>query len=94
MKVRLSAEADADIRRLIVQGLDRFGPGQVADYLDGLDMTFSSIGDYPELGKARSEFRLPYRTFAYHAHIIFYRIDDDGVLITRIRHGREDWLDE
>lgn len=94
MKVKLSAEADADIRLIIVQGLERFGSVQVADYLDGLEAIFASIGEHPQLGKARSEFRLPYRTYPYNAHIVFYRIDDDGVLITRIRHGREDWLSE
>lgn len=94
MKVRLSAEADADIRLIIVQGLETFGPIQVADYLDGLEAVFASICEHPELGRARSEFRLPYRTYPYQAHIIFYRIDNDGVLITRIRHGREDWLSE
>ena len=94
MKVRLSAEADADIRRLISQGLEQFGPRQVSDYLDGLEAIFRSLAEHPLLGKERTEFRLPYRTYAYQAHIIFYRIDDDGVLITRIRHGREDWLSE
>lgn len=94
MKVRLSAEADADIRRLISQGLEQFGPVQVSAYLDGLEATFRALGEHPLLGKARAEFRLPYRTYTYQAHIIFYRIDDDGILITRIRHGREDWLAE
>lgn len=94
MKVRLSTEADADIRLIIVQGLERFGLVQVAGYLDGLEAIFDPIAKHPQLGKARSEFRLPYRTYPYNAHIIFYRIDDDGVLITRIRHGWEDWLDE
>lgn len=94
MKVRLSAEADADIRRLIMQGLERFGPVQVSTYIDGLEAIFHSLGEHPLLGKERTEFRLPYRTYAYHAHIIFYRIDYNGVLITRVRHGREDWLSE
>ena len=94
MIVRLSAEADADVRRLILQGLEQFGEQQVADYLDGLENAFRSLAEYPLLGTERPEFGKPYRTYVYKSHIVFYRVEADAILVTRICHGREDWLDD
>ena len=91
MKVELSAEADGDIRALIRQGLDRFGPSQVEAYLDGLEDVFGLIAAFPAIGTERGEFALAYRSYPYKAHTIFYRVAADRVLIVRIRHAREDW---
>ena len=94
MRVELSVEANADMRRLIQQGLERFGQAQVADYLDGIEGVFRLLSQYPQLGKERAEFARPYRTYAYMAHLIFYRIEADIIYVTRIRHGREDWQED
>ena len=94
MKIALSAEADADIKALIRQGLDRFGPSQVEAYLDGLEEVFRLISTFPALGAERGEFSRPYRSYPYKAHIVFYRVEAERVLVVRVRHGREDWQDE
>ena len=91
MSFALSKEADADIRAIIEQGLDRFGVNQAMDYLEGLETAFQLLADFPHVGGAREEFQKPYRFYPYKAHLIFYRIDNADVFITRIRHAREDW---
>lgn len=35
------------------------------------------------------------RIHPFKAHLIVYRIDDDGdIFIVRVRHGQEDWADD
>jgi len=93
MTVKLSAAANADIRRIIQQGLEQFGPKQVADYIDGLEHTFELLAEFPESGLARPEYDDGRRSFNFQSHVIFYRSEKETVFITRIRHAREDWQD-
>lgn len=41
--------------------------------------------------RERPEFNPPVRLYPYQAHMIGYIIRDDGILIIRILHGRQDW---
>jgi toxin ParE1/3/4 len=91
MSFALSKEADADIRSIIEQGLDRFGVNQAMEYLDGLETAFQLLVDFPCVGSAREDFYKPYRFYPYKAHLIFYRRRGGDIFITRIRHAREDW---
>ncbi|WP_245653575.1 type II toxin-antitoxin system RelE/ParE family toxin [Sphingomonas pituitosa] len=44
------------------------------------------------ISREREELRQRLRAFRYKAHLIFYHAQADGILILRLRHGREDWL--
>ncbi|QNT71077.1 type II toxin-antitoxin system RelE/ParE family toxin [Defluviicoccus vanus] len=43
------------------------------------------------LARERAEFDPPVRLHPYQAHMIAYIIRDDGILIIRVLHGRQDW---
>lgn len=65
---------------------------QAERYAAGLEACFAMLADNPNLAREREELRQRPRAFRYKAHLIFYHAQPDGILILRIRHGREDWL--
>ncbi|MFT4026671.1 MAG: type II toxin-antitoxin system RelE/ParE family toxin [Novosphingobium sp.] len=41
----------------------------------------------------RHELKPPVRAYRFQSHLVFYdQLPDGGILVLRIRHGREDWL--
>lgn len=91
MRYLISAEAAADIQHITQEGLQRFGAGKAAVYIDGLNRAFKLIAAFPLSSRDRSELSPPQRVCRYGAHLVFYTIREDAVLILRVRHGREDW---
>lgn len=86
-----SGQADLDVARIYVHGEQAFGVAQAARYQDGLFDTFDLLSDNPRLARERAEFTPPLRIHPYGSHIILYALQDDGVLIIRVLHGRQDW---
>ncbi len=89
MTYRLSGKADADLEQLYAWGIDRFGVTQADDYFDTLLTRFDEIAQTPKLWPSVEHIRTGYRRSVCGAHAIYYKIDDDGVLIVRIL-GRQD----
>ncbi len=88
---RTSREADEDLIAIYEQGYFRFGPMQAGRYLDELGRVFETLVDFPGLGRLRTEYEPAVRIFPFNAHVVVYEEADGGVLIVRVRHGREDW---
>lgn len=61
MKVRFTAEADADIIESYLYGFDSFGPEQAARYERGLLRAVAIIADNPCLAAERTEYNPPVR---------------------------------
>lgn len=92
---RLTKPAANDLVRIFIDGLDRFGLAQAADYRHGLEGTFAFLADFPRAARLREEISPAVRVHRYRSHLVVYRVDaEDRVVILRIRHGREDWLTE
>lgn len=94
MKYVISRQATADIRHIAKEGLHRFGAGQAARYIDGLNRAFTLIATFPQSSRERTELSPPQRVFRYGAHLVFYTAEESAVTILRIRHGREDWRED
>lgn len=91
MAYRLSDEADEDYFAIFLYGVEQFGQDQAERYADQLDRAFALLGHHPRAGRERPELRDAVRAYPTGSHMILYVIDDDDVLVLRIRHGREDW---
>ncbi len=91
MNVRISRQALSDLQAIYRQGVRQFGEQQATAYQQALNEAFRFIAAFPNANRARAEFAKPYRIHRHQAHLIFYRVEDDEVHITRIRHGHEDW---
>ena len=91
--LRLSPEATDDLRRLYLDGLDRFGRGQADAYLSDIYDVLDLLGRYPQMGVERVGIDPPVRTHPHGHHVFVYRLLDDGTAeCLRVRHEREDWV--
>ncbi len=92
MPFNLSAEAEEDIVSIAEQGIRSFGPQVAKRYHDELFAVFELIASNPRMARERHEISPPVRIHPFKAHLVVYRINDDGsIFVIRIRHGHEDW---
>lgn len=90
-RYRLTRAADDDITAIFSAGIELFGVAHADSYYTGLSAALAFLADNPFAARLRHETEPPVRAWPYKAHLIVYEIDDLGVLILRVRHGREDW---
>ena len=91
MSFRLSCKAEDDIIQLYLSGVRDFGAAQAEDYYAGLEPVLTFLANYPSAARERREINPSVRIHRYRSHLIVYVIEDPGILVLRIRHGREDW---
>lgn len=73
---------------VLVASLHLFGTNQTDKYKNSLKRTFALIDDIPTIDTVvpgNSELR----RFIHQAHVIYYQIAGEDVLITRILHSRQ-----
>ncbi len=88
----LSRKAEDDIISIYLYGLEKFGQRQADIYHDGLSRTFELLAQNPLAAAERTEIIPPVRIYPFGAHIVVYRLQDDGnIFVIRVRHEREDW---
>ncbi|MGD9481183.1 type II toxin-antitoxin system RelE/ParE family toxin [Shinella sp. G-2] len=93
MQFRLSVEAEEDIVSIAEQGVRTFGPLVARRYHDELFVMLELIAANPLMARERDEISPPVRIHPFKAHLVVYRIIDDGsIFVIRIRHGHEDWI--
>ncbi len=71
-----------------------FGLVQADAYATGLTQALRLIADYPQVGRLRTDTKIQVRTQPYKSHVIVYGSGDDEVVILRVRHAREDWIND
>jgi toxin ParE1/3/4 len=82
----LSHQAKADIKAIIRYTDRHFGPAQTEEYIDGLFYSFELLTDNPRMGR---EWDGEKRRYIYRMHHVYYRILEDKILITQIRHSSQ-----
>ena len=85
---RLSRLAEADLTNIGAYTLRTWGEDQTIRYLDGLEAHCRQLADNPELGRACDHIRPGLRRMEHGRHVVFYRIEAGGVLVSRILHRR------
>jgi toxin ParE1/3/4 len=91
MAYRTTRQADQDIIDIYLWGCREFGQPQAERYHERLAATLDLIAANPRIARERTEFNPPVRLHPYQSHMIVYLLDDIGVLVVRILHGRQDW---
>ncbi|WP_293827661.1 type II toxin-antitoxin system RelE/ParE family toxin [uncultured Brevundimonas sp.] len=92
--MRISKAARADMRAIFRQSAEMFGLSQADAYVADLHSAFDLIATFPQSGRESRKTEPPVRILPRKAHIILYALDDQDVLILRVRHAREDWLND
>lgn len=94
MTYRLSRTAEADLIKTYTTGAEKFGFQQAEKYQDKIDRTLELISANPEIARLRTEITPPVRIHPVGVHMVVYLVDDNNIVrILRVRHGRENWLE-
>lgn len=92
MQFSLSVQAEEDIISIAEEGIRIFGALVAKRYHDELFALLELIAANPRMARERHEIFPPVRIHPFKAHIVVYRINEDGsIFVVRIRHGHEDW---
>ena len=88
---RLAPEAVADLDEIWSYIARESGRVEYADRLIDLIVgRFLLLAKQPRLGRARDQLRPGLRSFPAEGYVIFYRIDDEDLVILRVLHSRRD----
>ena len=86
MVYRLTQQAREDIIGISVDGVSAFGVRQAEAYHAMVERAFRTLCENPRMARERTEISPPVRVHPCGSHIVV-------LLIVRVRHGREDWID-
>ena len=85
---RFSRGAEADLLSIGAYTLRTWGEDQTIRYLDDLEACCQMLADNPTLGRVCDEVRPGLRRMERGRHVVFYREDAGGILVSRILHQR------
>jgi toxin ParE1/3/4 len=85
---RFSRLAEADLLSIAGYTLKTWGAAQTVRYLDSLETCCGMLADYPLLGRPSHSIRPGLRRMECGSHVVFFREDVRGILVTRILHQR------
>jgi len=88
-----SPQADSDLDEIWYYVASRSGSVDTADRLiDALTGRFALLASHPYIGRARdADLRPGLRSFSAGEYVIFYRIQDEDVVILRVLRGSRDF---
>jgi toxin ParE1/3/4 len=86
--LRFSRRAEADLLSIGEYTLRTWGKAQAARYIGELEMCCQTMADNPGLGRPCDDVRPGLRRLEHRKHVIFYRQEREGILISRILHER------
>ena len=84
--VRFSRGAKADLLGIGAYTIQTWGTAQAERYLDSLEQCAKMLARNPALGRRCDWIRPGLRRFEKGRHVFFYRMDGDGILVSRILH--------
>jgi len=90
MRFKVSKEARDDIREIGRYTQRKWGKDQRRHYLNDLNNKFELLAENPLLGRRCDNIRKGYFRFEYVSHVIFYRQEQDFIVITRVIHQSRD----
>jgi toxin ParE1/3/4 len=86
--LRFSRRAESDLLSIGNFTLRTWGRAQTIRYLTELEVCCQTLADNPALGRNCDYIRPGLRRLEHGSHVVFYRQQRDGILISRILHQR------
>ena len=86
--LRLSRRAEADLLGISDHTLQAWGEDQAFRYIGALESFCQLLADKPALGRSCGEVRRGLRRMESGRHVIFYRREAGGILVSRILQRR------
>jgi toxin ParE1/3/4 len=85
---RISRRAERDLLSIGEYSLRTSGAAQAARYIDELEDCCLTLADNPGLGRRCDDVRPGLRRLEHGKHVVFYRQEPGGILVSRILHQR------
>jgi toxin ParE1/3/4 len=85
---RLSRLAELDLLNVGAYTLRTWGKDQTIRYLDGLEACCQELADNPASGRACDHIRPGLRRMEQGKHVVFFRREGRGIIVSRILHDR------
>ena len=85
---RFSRLARLDLIEIADYTGETWGLEQAERYMDSLDDCFKQLAQSPGIGRACDRIRIGYRRMEHKSHVVIYRVEKDGIFISRILHQR------
>ncbi len=89
-EIRFISDAVADLDGLLQYTFESWGADQQAIYGQKLLSAVELLAKFPGRGRARDEISPGLRSLKIEHHTVYFRYDDDLLLIIRIVHERQD----
>ena len=86
MEIRLTRTASRNLEDIYFYTLREFGAVQAERYRQRLDEAFRRLALFPQMG-VRSTGRT--RRFEVESHLVFYRIEQSALVISRVLHSSQ-----
>jgi toxin ParE1/3/4 len=86
--LRFSRRARSDVLEIATYTMRTWGEEQTIHYLDDLEARCHMLADNPALGRSCQQVLPGLRRMEHGKHVIFYRRETAGILISRILHQR------
>jgi len=83
---RFSYRAEADLFNIGLYTLRTWGEIQTGRYIRQLEVCCQLLADNPALGRQCDEIRPGLRRIKQGKHVVFYRQEPSGILVSRILH--------
>ena len=87
-RFRLSRRAEADLLTIGEYTLRKWGKAQAIRYIDELEVCCQTLADNPASGRLCDDVRPGLHRHEHGRHVVFYRQERGGILISRILHQR------
>jgi toxin ParE1/3/4 len=85
---RFSRRAEADLLSIGDYTLRTWGKAEAARYVGELEVCCQTLSDNPASGRLCDEIRPGLRRLEHDKHVVFYRQERAGILVSRILHQR------
>ncbi|MFN4209021.1 MAG: type II toxin-antitoxin system RelE/ParE family toxin [Devosia sp.] len=93
MGYRFSERAILDTEALYEASLIQFGQRAADRYFDIMLNAAQFAADHPLASPERTEISIPLRVRYFGAHLLVYQLIEDEVVIMRVFHQSQDWLE-
>lgn len=90
MKIDLTQAAERDLIEIYLYGIAQFGAAQAEEYTANLAQKMGLMAANPSFGADYGFVQRGLRRGEYISHAIYYRPNENGILVLRILHGRMD----
>ena len=91
MRLRVAPRARTDLDEIWLHiAIEHSDVDAARRVVEALTDRFWLLTEHPQAGRRRDDLRVGLRSFNAGNHVIFYRIDDESLIILRVVDGRRD----